>query len=61
MAERLGRDTVHALNTTLMAALHTAHGDSTRVPVQMRFRLAIARWSRRFHWSPARRGRQQTT
>ena len=48
MAERLGRDTVHALHTTLMAASHTAHGDITRVPVQMSFRLAIARWSRRF-------------
>ena len=61
MAERLGRDTVHALHTTLMAASHTAHGDITRVPVQMSFRLATVRWSRRFHPSPARRGRQQTT
>ena len=41
--------------------LHRTPRDFTRVPVQMRFRLAIARWSRRFHQSPARRGRQQTT
>ena len=61
MAERLGRDTVHALHTTLMAASHTAHSDITRVPVQVRFRPAIAHWSRRFHQSPTRRGRQQTT
>ena len=61
LAERRGRDTVHALHTTLMAASHTAHCDFTREPVQMRLRLAIAPWSRRFHQSPARRGRQQTT
>ena len=60
MAEKLGRNTVHALHTTLMAASHTAHSNITRVLVQMRFRLAIARWLRRFHQSPARRGRQQT-
>ena len=60
-AERMGPYTVHALHTTLMAASHTARCDFTRVPVQMRLRLAIARWSRLFHPCPARRVRQQTT
>ena len=32
-----------------------------RTQTMVSFRLAIARWSRRFHHSPARRGRQQTT
>ena len=45
----------------LHTRLHRTDSDFTRVPVQMRFRFAIARWSRRFHQSPTRRGRQQTT
>ena len=61
MAEKMGRDTVHALHTTLMAASHTAHSVFTRVPVLMRFRLAILGWSCRFHQPPVRRGRQQMT